>query len=448
MTTIAAVLGWALLLGLQGAEERIDDTEYEKSVAAHVRAVAAVEKSWRKDPAAALKSIEAAIRAVEEELAPRHPRLIEATIAVRATRGIDKGEVKDRHAFFPYRLAGEIALAAGEPERAVALLQKSPSSAALLAEAKKAVAAKDRKDPPSATPPPTPKATFDPRPFLDRKDFVGALDALRGQRAGLGADADRLTEEIRREASKHQQASVAVLAGLLPRLDQPDFRKEHVQTCLQTCARIPADLESEELRWVRRLDRWLEKREPAEFEKLAVAAAGFGTDFTVLADRAQENRLKEIDQIVQAVNQAATSDRAKLLDQMGQAERALGELEKARPRSGLKDRLAALKARLPLDDKVLDDARARPTAIADIRRLADELDRLWVSDRRARLSVPDQKDLALLLGLYRCMSLFLEGKTVAQAAQDLRLVEVFRSAGELPADVSPKVAAVRARIVR
>ena len=441
-----ALIVLPLLLGLQAAEERIDDTEYEKSVAVHVKAVAAVERTWRKDPAAALQSIEAAIKAVEEELAPRHPRLIEATIAVRATRGIDKGEVKDRHAFFPYRLAGEIALAAGEPERAVALLQKSPSSAALLAEAKKAVAVKDKKGPPPVAPPP--KATFDPKPFLDRKDFVGALDALRAQRAALGADADRVSEEIRREASKHQQASIAGLAGLLPRLDQPDFRKDHVQICLQTCARVPADLESEELRWVRRLDRWLEKREPAEFEKLAIAAAGFGTDFKVLADRAQEDRLKEIDQIVQAVNQAPKSDRAKLLDQIVQAERALGELEKARPREGLKDRLAALKARLPLDDKVLDDARARPSGIADIRRLADELDRLWVSDRRARLSVPDQKDLALLLGVYRSMALFLEGKTVAQAAQDLRLVEVFRSAGELPADVSPKVAAVRARIVR
>ncbi|MBI3857611.1 MAG: hypothetical protein HY293_18170, partial [Planctomycetes bacterium] len=103
-------------------------------------------------------------------------------------------------------------------------------------------------------------------------------------------------------------------------------------------------------------------------------------------------------------------------------------------------------AKLPIDDKVLDEARARPSGIADIRRLAGELDRLWVSDRRARLSLPDQKDLALLLGLYRCMELFLEGKTIAQAAQDLRLVEVFRTAGELPADVSPKVAAVRARI--
>ena len=442
MTTILL----SLLLGFQAAEERIDDTEYEKNVAVHVRAVQAVEKTWRKDPATALKSIEAAIAAIEAELAPRLPRLIEATIAVRFTRGIDKGEVKERAAFFPYRLAGEIALAAGEPERAVALLQKSPSGAALLADAKKAVAAKDRKDPPPVAPPP--KASFDPRPFLDKRDFIGALDALRAQRTALGAEADRFTEEIRREASKHQQAAVATLAGLLPRLDQPDFRKDHVQACIQSCARVPGDLESEELRWVRRLDRWLEKREAAEFEKLAIAAAGFGADFAVLADRAQEDRLKEIDQVVQSVNQAAKSDRARLLDQLGLAERALGELEKARPRGGLKERLASLKAKLPIDDKVLDEARARPSGIAEIRRLADELDRLWVSDRRPRLSVPDQKDLALLLGIYRCMALFLDGKTVAQAAEDLRLVEVFRTAGELPADLSPKVASVRARIVR
>ena len=86
------------------------------------------------------------------------------------------------------------------------------------------------------------------------------------------------------------------------------------------------------------------------------------------------------------------------------------------------------------------------TSIADIRRLADELDRLWVSERRARLSVPDQKDLALLLGIHRCMALFLDGRTIEEASRDVRLREVFRGAGELPKDVSPKVAAVRARV--
>jgi hypothetical protein len=448
MSVFQAIVLTAGLLGQQSPEERVDDTEYERNVAVHVRAVESIEKSWKKDPAAALKAIEALLKTVEEELAPRYSRVIESNIAVRATRGIDKGEVKERHEFFPYRLAGEIALAAGEPERAVAHLQKSPTGAALLAGARKAVAGKDKKDPaPATTPAPPPKPTFDPKPFLEKRDFAGALEALRVQPAAL-PDADKIAEEIRREAAHHQQATLAVLAGVLPRLDQPGFRKDHLEPCLKACSRLPADVESDELRWVRRLDRWIEKRDPAEFESLALAAAKFGGDFTVLADRAQDNRLREIEQLVQTVNQAARNDRARLLDQLGQAERALGELAAARPRGDLKDRLWALKSKLPLDDKALDEARNRPTTIADIRRLADELDRLWVSDRRARLSVPDQKDLALLLGVYRCMALFLEGKTVAQAAQDLRLVEVFRSAGELPADVSPKVAAVRARILR
>ena len=443
MKSAVAVLLAAILLGQQPPEERIDDTEYEKSVAVHVKAVAAVEKTWRKDPAAALKSMTDALKAIEAELAPRHPRLIEATIAVRATRGIDKGEVKDRHPFFPYRVAGEIALAAGEPERAVALLQKSPSSAALLAEARKAVAAKSSNPTPPAPPV---KPAVDLKPFLEKHDFVGALDAVRAQRVALGADADRLGDQVRADAVRHQKSAIALVGELLPRLDQPGFRAEHVEPCLKSCSRLPPEAESDELRWLRRLDRWFEKREPAEFERLAVEAAKFGADFTVLADRAQDERLKEIDRLVQSVTQAARSERPRLLDQIGQAERALGDLSAAHPRADLKDRLAALKVRLPIDDKVLDEARARPSGIADIRRLADELDRLWISDRRARLSVPDQKDLALLLGVYRCMALFLEGKSVAQAAQDFRLAEVFRAAGELPPDVSPKVAAVRARI--
>lgn len=439
---IAAVL----IACLAAQEERVDDTDFEKFVAPHVRPVQAIERSWKKDPAAALRSIEASLKGVESELAPRSPKLIEATIAVRATRGIDKGEIKERIAFFPYRLAGEIALGADEPARAVEFLLKSPSSTSLLADAKKAVAAREKKDPPPVTPTPPAKPTVDLKPFLAAHDYTGALEAVRAKAAALGADADKLAEEVRREAAAHQKAAVGALAGVLPRLDQQDFRKDHVAPCLQACAKIPQDVQSEELQWIRRLDRWFDQRDPAEFERLAVAGAKFGADFKVLCDRAQEDRLRDVDRLVQAVNQAPKADRPKLLDQLGQAERALGELLAAHDRPEPRERLAGLKGRLPIDDKVLDEARARPGAIADIRRLADELDRLWTSDRRARLGIPDQKDLALLLGIYRCMALFLEGRTVAEAAEDLRLKEVFRLAGELPADVSPKIAAVRARL--
>jgi hypothetical protein len=200
--SLRAIVLLAGLLGQQPPEERIDDTEYEKAVAVHVKAVQAVEKTWRKDPAAGLKSIEAALKAVEEELAPRHPRLIEATIAVRATRGIDKGEVKDRFAFFPYRLAGEIALAAGEPERAVVLLQKSPSGASLLADARKAVAAK--KDPP-----PTDADEADVRPeAVPGAARLRGRWSLRTQRAALGADADRIVERsaARRRATSRRRS--------------------------------------------------------------------------------------------------------------------------------------------------------------------------------------------------------------------------------------------------
>lgn len=442
-----AALVLACLAAQSGPEERIDDTDYEKAVAVHVRAVQAVEKSWKKDPAAALKSIEAALKAVEAELAPRYPKLIEATIAVRATRGIDKGEIKERIAFFPYRLAGEIALGADEPARAVELLRNSPGSAPLLADAKKAVEAKSKKDPPPVVPTPPPaKPTVDLKPFLERRDFTGALDAIRAKSAALGEDAEKLAAEVRRAAAAHQKASIATLAGVLPRLEQPGFRTEHLQACLQACAKIPPDVQSEELQWARQLDRWFDKRETAEFEGLARAAAKFGADFTVLCDRAQDDRLKSIDRLVQSVNQAPRAERAKLLDELGQAERAFTELMAAHARPELKERLEGLKSKLPIDDQVLDEARARPGAIADIRRLAGQLDLLWTSERRARLSQPDQKDLALLLGVYRCMSLFLDGRTIAEASEDVRLKEVFRLAGELPADVSPKVAAVRTRI--
>ena len=450
MSQIAAVL--LLWLLPQGApEERVDDTDFERSVAVHVKAVQSIEKTWRKDPALSLKAIEPVLRALESELPQKFSRLVEATIAVRITRGIDKGDIKERIAFFPYRLAGEIALAAGEAERAVGFLQKSPSSGALLAEARKAAAAPAKKDPVPAppsppTPAPAPSPGVDLKPFLERHDYSGGLDAVRAQAASLGAEADRLSAELRREAERHERSAIALLAALLPRLDEPEFRKDHVEPCLKACARIPADLQSEELRWVRRLDRWFEKRDPAEFERLAIAGAKFGSDFTVLCDRAQDDRLKEVERLVGSVNEAERPERVKLIEKLSLVERSFQELLGAHERTGLREQLSALKARLPIDDKVLDDARARPGSIADIRRLSDELERLWTSERRARLGVPDQKDLALLLGLYRTMALFLDGKSIAEAAEDLRLREVFRVAGELPADVSPKVAAVRARL--
>lgn len=446
MRSLLAAVLLPAFLAQEGPEERIDDTEYERSVAVHVKALDAVEKSWKKDPADALKSYYAVLKGIETELVPRLPRVVEAVIAVRVTRGIDKGEIKERRPFFPYRLGGEIALGAGDPERAVELLQKSPMSAALLAEAKKAVAAKKTPAPPVKPPDPPPKPTVDLKAFLEKHDFTGALDAIRTHRATLGPDAVAMAEQVRREAAALQKAQVALLAGLLPRLDQDGFRKDHVEPCLQACARIPEDAESEELRWVRRLDRWLEKREPAEFEKLALAAAKFGGDFRVLCEWAIDARVAEAERLVGSVTQAQREERPKLLEQLGRVERSFQELAAAQDRPAARERFAALKLRLPIDDKVLDEARTGGTSIAEIRRIADELDRLWMSERRPRLSVPDQKDLAVQLGIYRCLALFLDGRSIEEASRDLRLREVFRGAPELPADVSPKVAAVHARL--
>jgi len=436
------------ILGQEGPEERIDDTDFERSVAAHVKALEAIEKTWKRDPAAALQALDPVLRGIEAELVPRLPRVVESVIAVKATRGIDKGEIKERRPFFPYRLAGEIALAAGDPERAVELLKKSPSGAARLAEARKAVEAKKTAAPPAPAPAPPPKPSVDLTPFLERRDYAGALEAVHAQRTALGADADRLSDQVRREAANFEKSTIALLAGLLPRLDQDGFRKDHVEPCLQACARIPEDVQSEELRWVRRLDRWLQTRDPAEFEKLALASSKFGGDFTVLCDRAQDLRLQEAERLVRSVSEAERTDRPRLLDQLGQVERAFLELAAGHERPSARDRFTALKAKLPIDEQVLDEARTGVTSIPNIRRLADELERLWISERRSRLSVPDQKDLALYLGIYRSMTLFLEGRSIDEAARDVRLQEVFRGSPELPADVSPKVAAVRARLLR
>jgi hypothetical protein len=403
-----------LLLLVTAQEARLDENEYEKHFASHVKAFAALEKSWKRDPVTALKTVERLLKAIETDLLPLFPRHIETRILVRLTRGIDKGETRE-HPFYPYRLAGEIALAAGRPERAVAFLKKSPSSAALLL-----------------------KPAIDLRPFLDQHDFIGALELLRG-------DTGNRVEEVRQETIRHQKARTAVLAAVLPRFAEPDFRKEHLEPCIHSCTRVPLQFETDEIRWIRRLDGWLEKRDPAEFDRLAIAAAKFAPDFHVLCDVAQENRLREIENGVEALIQAPRADRVRLLDQIGGSERSFYDLSATRERPELRTRLAQIKSRMPIDEEALAQAREGTMTIAEIRRLSGELERLWISDRRPRLSVPDQKELALHLAIYRCCALFLEGKSVEETSKDACVIEAFRAAPPLPAGLPPKVAAVRDR---
>jgi hypothetical protein len=418
----------APVLALAAAQEtRIDDVIFDQRVARHLRAMQALEREWKPDPAAALPRAANLIQGIEIDL---DPALVETTLSVRFTRGIDKGQVKERHAFFPYRLAGEIALGAGEPEKAAAWLRKSPGSAKLLETA--LAAAEKRK------PAPAPKPALDLAPFLARGDFSGAV-------AGLGPDGGKRLDEVRRAALDHQRKATGALAAVLPRLKDPDFRKEHLGACLAACAKVPAEWEIEELRWVRRLDRWMETRDPAELERLAAAAAKFAeNDFHTLCEQAQRDRLAELERLVEDARGAPRGERAAVLDRLGAAERALGDLLAARPQAEIAKAVLELKGRLPVDDEALDEARKGVAGIGGIRRLADQLERLWISERRARLSVPDQKDLASHLGLYRCYALFLEGRTIEEAAKDPRVAEVFRQAGALPAGASPKVAAVRA----
>ena len=51
MTTVLL----AFLVWQTAPEERVDDSEYEKNVAVHVRAVQSIEKNWRKEPAECIR---------------------------------------------------------------------------------------------------------------------------------------------------------------------------------------------------------------------------------------------------------------------------------------------------------------------------------------------------------------------------------------------------------
>lgn len=431
---------WGLLLALglpalaQEAEEKIRDVEYDADYAAVVRACEAAEKDAKDDAAAALKRL-------EEEVLPRLPRHFETRLIVTYSRGINRGVERERHDFYPYRAAGLCALEAGLPEKAVEYLKKSPSSAALLARAEKALEEKKR----GAAPPPPPlqKPRIDLAPFLSRHDFTGALKALEADRARLGDEYAPRVEEVRREAADHVSRRTAALATALARIDEEDFFKEHLEPCLVSCRQVPADLETRELQWARKLGDWFGKRDPEEFDRLALEAAKLDDRYHVVCRRAQQRRLREIEAVVEEARQASRAQRPGLLARLDALERAFLALAAAREYRDLRAGLDSAKSGLPVDVEALDRARSGAATVRDVRVMSDELERIWSSETRLRLSVQDRSDLAAQLGIYRSMALFLEGRTIGEVAGDLRVSEVFGLPPvSLPPGVSPKVARV------
>lgn len=423
----------AFVLGSSLSQDppKIEETEYDRDYAKVVRAYEAAEKLLKTDPAAALK-------ALEEQVLPALPKLVETSIVVRFSKGAAKGAEKERHDFFPWRLAGECALAAGRHDRAVEHLMKSPSSRTLLEKAQKALAEGAKKPPP----PPLQKPGFPLAPFLERRDYLGALEALRPERDRLGGEYEPLVTQVRSEAARHARAAAASFAAALPRLKEPGFRKEHLDPCLASCARVPPDLETDELRWIRRLGEWMTKPDPAELDRLALAAAKLDNDYHVVCEQAQRARLAEIQGLVEEARRVARADRQGVLERLDRAERSFAELSKAKEVAELASRVADARARLPVDSQVLDQARRGAPTVREARVLASQLDLLWTSPDRAKLGDQDQRDLAMHLGVYRATSLLLDGRSVEEAARDPRVAEAFRAAGALPKDVSPRIVRV------
>ncbi len=438
MTAMGSLAALAFLaLGVQDAEERIKDAEYDDVYVPLVRACETSEKEMQDDPAGAL-------RRLEEEVLPRLPEFFEVRIAVIYTRGINRGEVRERRDFYPYRLAGKCALEAGLSEKAVEYLKKSPSSGALLERAEQALADKRKRGAPPPPPPALQKPRLDLSPFLERHDYAGALRELETHRERLGDDFERQAGQVRRAAADHASRQVAAFAAALPRILEEGFFQDHLKPCLEACRHVPEEVETPELRWARDLGEWFKDRDAAEFERLALRAAKFDEKFHAVCRLAQEDRIREMEGIVEEILQAPRAGRPALLARLDAAERAFQDLVRAREARDLAAALAALKARLPIDAEALERARAGAASIGEIRVMADELGRLWASERRARLSVQDRRDLALHLGLCRSMALFLDGRRIEEVAADLRIMEAFRAAGPLPPGVSPKVARVYA----
>jgi hypothetical protein len=430
--------GQSLSAVSQAEAVKIKETEYDAGYAAVVKAYEAAEKKSAEDPAAALKGL-------EEQVLPKLPKVYEAVLSVRFVGGAAVGAERESHSFFPYRLAGRCALAAGDPERAVIYLEKSPSSAALLADARRA--AKERQARvPAPAPPPLQKPALDLAPLLAANDYAGALRKLDAGRETIGKDYEARVAEVRRAASDHANRCSRDVARVLPRLMEDKFHEENVEPCFASCRNVPPDLETEELRWIRRLGEWLKKRTVGAFERLALDAAKFDDDYHVVCRKAQEDRVAEARRLVDEARQASKTERPGVLARLDAAKRAFKALAAAKEYKELAEELARQEERLPVDDEALDRARAGAATVADVRMRADELERLWASDRRAKLGVQDQSDLAVYLAIYRASALFLEGKQVEEVAADRLVAELFHGAKALPAGISPKVRRVHERV--
>src|ERR1041384_1645201 len=204
----------------------IDEDDFRRDYLKVVQAYEAAEKLSKSSPAAALE-------ALEGDVLPHLPSVVEANLVVKYSKGLTKGDVKERHAFFPYRLAGECALKADQPAVALKYLEKSPSSAALLDKAKKSLAEKEKKPDPPA--PPLQKPEFSAAPWLEQRDYIGALDALKKERERV-KNYDAKLKEIRAAAAQQVRSATSALALALPRLNEPGFRKDHLQPSLESRA--------------------------------------------------------------------------------------------------------------------------------------------------------------------------------------------------------------------
>jgi hypothetical protein len=428
LLTLVLVLAAGVASAAPAPEVRLKDTEYQETYARLVEACEAAERERADDAAAAL-------RRVEEQVLANLPEHVEVTLVVLYSRGINRGAEQARRPFHPYRVAGQCALAAGRPDLAVPWLEKAWEGGSLLDDARKALKAREEA-----------AATIDLGPFLAPGDFAGALQAVERERARLGGKADGFADAVRRAALERQQASARAVAAALGRLDEPGFARDVVAPAVAACARVPAGQETPEIRWIRALDAWLPGRSPAGAVTLAVEAARLDPAFHAFCRSAQEARLREVREIVDQAVLAPRDGRPALLARLAESEKAFETMAAAKAYADLRDDLKAGKARLPVDIEALDRARAGVKTVAGIRAMADELERVWTSDRRAHLSVPDAADLALQLAVYRCQALFLDGRTTAEAAKDYLVREAFRAAPPLPKDASPRVVAVRERI--
>lgn len=414
------------------AEKTVTETEWKKDWAPVVAQYESAKALVSSEPEKAL--------ALLQDLLLREPRAAwEGTIVVVYSRGIARGAEASRSVFQPFLEAGRCAEALGRLEEARDYYARSGFGAAGTERVERAIREASARKAQAPRTDPAVEVREKVRALLARRDFAGALAEASARRADLGDAWKEVDAEIRTAARSLQEAEAAAVASTLGELDRPDFRATRIEPSLARCANVPEELLLEEIRWVRSLSDWCDRRLPDELDRLAVTGLSLGGGFAMLMRIAQERRVEELERL--------SGPSAKKGAPVAAERTAYERLAAVKRFADLDERVARAaappKPAVPEADPAIERAsRIVSPSSGEIRELSPALEAAWLHRAQRSLGARETAELARTVAVFRISRLLLEGTRIEATAADGIVREAVAAAVTPPKGISPKVVQV------